>query len=113
MILPSDMEHRRAPPRLAQTPNNKMRSVRHHLLGSAFLQVSLMGRRIMTESENLSEFELYLEEIRRRARRSLSVETGDGRRAEPVSRTSKPSPVATQKDAGPSCRRPVLGRFSG
>src|SRR3954452_12211518 len=48
-----------------------MRPLRHLLIDYAF---SICERRegIMTKGENLSEFELYLQQVQRRSRRSLS-----------------------------------------
>jgi len=48
-----------------------MRALRHHLIDYTFSQDTRRGA-IMTKGENLSEFELYLQQVQRRSRRSLS-----------------------------------------
>src|SRR3981081_4220433 len=53
------------------TQYNRMRALRHHMIDYTFSQDTRRGA-IMTKGENLSEFELYLQQVQRRSRRSLS-----------------------------------------
>src|SRR3981081_1067469 len=53
------------------TQHNRMRALRHRMIDYTFSQDTRRGA-IMTKGENLSEFELYLQQIQRRSRRSLS-----------------------------------------